>query len=259
MNKVNKVVALAVIILLSSVVISCNHAAETPAATTTTSASEDINTALQLYKQREDLNKVRQGVVALRQATTKDPGNYDAQWQLSKFNYYLATHTTDDTERDKAFRDGINAGESATKLQPEKADGHFWLGANYGGAAERSAIQGLATVDDIKKQMETVLRLDSGYQNGSAYMVLGLVYLNAPALVGGDPKKAVEIMEQGQSYGEPNAFFHLNLAKAYAKVGRTDDARKQLDAILKMSPDQNYLPEYKEASTEAQKLMSEIK
>jgi tetratricopeptide (TPR) repeat protein len=258
MNKVIRSVALAVIIVFGAVAISCNHAPESPA-TPTTSAVEEINKAQQLYALRDDLNKVREGVVALRQATTKDPGNYEAQWQLSKFNYYLATHTTDDTERNKAFRDGINAGEIATQLQPEKPDGHFWLGANYGGAAERSTIQGLATADDIKKQMETVLRLDSGYQNGSAYMVLGLVYLNAPALVGGDPKKAVEVMEQGQKYGEPNAFYHLNLAKAYAKVGRNDEARKQLDAILKMNPDQNYLPEYKEASADAQKLLADLK
>jgi len=33
----------------------------------------------------------------------------------------------------------------AVQLQNEKPDGHFWLGANYGGAAEHSTIQGLAT------------------------------------------------------------------------------------------------------------------
>jgi tetratricopeptide (TPR) repeat protein len=254
-----KSVILAVIVVVLGVTISCDHASEESTPVANTSAAEDINKAQQLYAQREDLTKVREGVVALRQATTKDPGNYEAQWQLAKFNYYLATHTSDATERDKAFRDGINAGKTAAQLQPQKPDGHFWLGANYGGAAEQSAIQGLSTVDDIKNEMETVLKIDEGYQNGSAYMVLGLVYLNAPALVGGDPGKAVEVMEKGKAYGEPNAFFHLNLAKAYAKVGRKDDARNQLDAILKMSPDQNYLPEYKEASTEAQKLKDDLK
>lgn len=37
-----------------------------------------------------------------------------------------------------------------------------------------------------------LLLRDQGYQNGSAYMALGLVYLNAPSIVGGDPKKAVK-------------------------------------------------------------------
>jgi tetratricopeptide (TPR) repeat protein len=223
-----------------------------------TSAAEDITSADQLYNQRADLMQLRRGIVSLRQAVTKDPGNYDAAWKLSKFNYYLATHSDDSKERDNAFQEGIAAGKTAVQLQNEKPDGHFWLGANYGGAAEHSTIQGLATVNDIRSEMETVLRLDQGYQNGSAYMVLGLVDLNAPGIVGGDPKRAVTEMEKGLRFGEPNAFLHLHLAEAYKKVGRNDDARRELKKILSMTPDPNYLPEYKEASAAAQKLLDQI-
>ncbi len=237
---------------------SCGTVPTPEATPTTTSASEDVAHALQLYAEREDLMKLREGVVSLRQAITKDPGNYEAAWQLAKFDYYLATHTDDGTERDKAFRDGIASGKAAVQLQNDKPDGHFWLGANYGGAAEHSAIQGLASVNDIRNEMETVLRLNEGYQNGSAYMVLGLVYLNAPSIVGGDAKKAVELMEKGLRFGEGNAFLHLHLAEAYAKVGRNDDARKQMDVIRSMKPDPNYLPEYKEASNGVQKLSAQI-
>src|ERR1043165_904976 len=231
--------------------------AESPAADAA-SAAEDITSADQLYSQRADLMQLRRGIVSLRQALTKDPGNYDAAWKLSKFNYYLATHTDNAKERDDAFRAGIDAGKTAVQLQNEKPDGHFWLGANYGGAAEHSAIQGLATVNDIQSEMETVLRLDQGYQNGSAYMVLGLVYLNAPGIVGGDPKKAVEEMEKGLRFGEQNAILHLHLAEAYKKVGRNDDARREIKKILSMTPDPNYLPEYKESSAAAQKLLDQI-
>jgi Tfp pilus assembly protein PilF len=222
------------------------------------SPAQDVAQAQQLYTQREDLTKVRQGVVALRQAVTVDPGNYEAQWLLAKFNYYLATHTDDTSERDNAFREGIAAGKNATLLQNDKPDGHFWLGANYGAAAQHSTIEGLATVDDIRGEMEKVIQLNEGYQDGSAYMVLGLVYLNAPGFVGGDPKKAVELMEKGLRFGEPNAFLHLHLAEAYAKVDRTEDARKQINTILSMRPDQNYLPEYKEAAEEARKLQEKL-
>ena len=89
-------------------------------------------------------------------------------------------------------------------------------------------------------------------------MVLGLLYLNAPSIVGGDPKKAVDLMEKGLRFGEPNAFLHLHLAEAYAKVGRSEDARKQVNTILTMKPDQDYLPEYKEASSDARKLLEHL-
>ena len=203
--------------------------------------------------------EIREAIVFLRQAGTKDPGNYDAAWQRAKCDYYLATHTDDSAERDKAFQDGIEAGQLAVKLQDGKPDGHFWLGANYGGAAQHSAIEGLATIDDIRTEMDTVIRLNEGYQDGSAYMVLGLVYLNAPKLVGGDPNKAVELMEKGLRFGEPNAFLHLHLAEAYEKVGRKEDAKKQVNEILSMKPDQNYLPEYQEAANGAKKLLDDLK
>ena len=245
-----------VIVGLVCVTASCRSSSNVEApANTSQSATQYVAQAEQLYAQREDLNRLRQGIIMLRQAVTADPGDYDAAWKLAKYNYYLATHTDNSDERDKAFRDGIEAGKAAVKLQDGKPDGHFWLGANYGAAAQQSTIAGLATVDDIRNEMETVLRLDEGYQNGSAYMVLGLVYLNAPNFLGGDPQKAVEEMEKGLRFGESNAFLRLHLAEAYLKVGRAADARQQLNSIISMKPDQNYLPEYKEAVAEAHKLL----
>ena len=249
-------VALLFIVGVIAVTTSCRSRSnvETPA-NDEPSAAEDVAQADQLYTQREDLVRVRQGIILLHQALIAEPGNYDALWRVGKFNYYLATHTDNSAERDKAFRDGIEAGKTAVKIQDGKPEGHFWLGANYGGSAQSSMLAGLATVDDIRNEMETVLRLNEGYQDGSAYMVLGLVYLQAPKLVGGDSQKAVEEMEKGLRFGKTNAFLRLHLAEAYLKVGRTADAREQLNAIISMTPDQNYLPEYKEAVAEAHKLL----
>lgn len=261
MGNIQRYIISAISVGIFLFLVSCNKDGGPPVesrAADSASAMQEIKQADQLYGQRADLMQLRRGIVALRQALTADPGNYDAAWKLSKFNYYLATHSDDTKERDDAFRAGIDAGKTAVQLQNQKPDGHFWLGANYGGAAEHSTIQGLATVNDIKSEMEAVLRLDQGYQNGSAYMVLGLVYLNAPSIVGGDPKKAVDEMEKGLPFGEPNAFFHLHLAEAYQKVGRNDDARRELKKILDMTPDPNYLPEYKEASAGAQKILDQI-
>ena len=131
-------------------------------------AADVITEADTLYTGRGELTKVRQGLIALRHSQATEAGNYDLAWRLAKFNYYLASHTTDDTERDKAFRDGIEAGKLAVKLQDGKPDGHFWLGANYGGSAKVSMLTGLSEIDEIKREMEAVLKLDEGYQAGSA-------------------------------------------------------------------------------------------
>ncbi|PYS66421.1 MAG: hypothetical protein DMF76_00435, partial [Acidobacteria bacterium] len=75
--------------------------------------------------------KVRQAIVALRQAQADDPTNYDIAWRLAEFNYFLGSHASSDSgEQDKDFREGIEAGKLAVKLQDAKPEGHFWLGAN---------------------------------------------------------------------------------------------------------------------------------
>ena len=263
MNHIEIIIRREIVFLLIAGLIcisaSCRSRSSVEAhADTEKAATEYVSQADQLYTQREDLVRLRQAIVLLRQAVTNEPDNYDASWRLAKFNYYLGTHTDDRDERHKAFRDGIDAGKTAVALQGRKPDGHFWLGANYGAVAQTSAIEGLANVEDIRNEMETVIRLDEGYQNGSAYMVLGLVYLDAPRIVGGDPQKAVAIMEKGLPFGEANAFLHLHLAEAYVQTGRTADARRQLNAIISMTPDQNYLPESREATAEARKLLEKL-
>jgi len=246
--------------VLGSGLISCrkaatataDHAAVRPTAEVIAEADRD-------YAGRADLVKVRQAIVALRQAQADDSTSYDLAWRLAKFNYYLGSHTSESREQDKAFREGIEAGKLAVELQDGKPEGHFWLGANYGGTAQLSAIAGLGEIEDIKREMEAVLKLDDTYQAGSAYMVLGQVYLESPKLLGGDVNKAIGYLEKGIKVGPDNELMRAKLAEAYADAHRNDEARKQIDALMAMKAAPGYEPEYNEAIAEAKKVQEKIK
>jgi hypothetical protein len=220
--------------------------------------AQSIEEADTFYAQRKDLSNVRRGIIALRQAHTRDTGNYEAAWKLARLDYFLGSHATDEAEKDAAFRDGIDAGKSAVLLQDNKADGHFWLGANYGGSAEMSILASLSSIQDIRTEMEKVIQLDESYAAGSAYLGLGQLYLKAPKVFGGDSKKAVEYLEKGLRFGSNNALLHLRLAEGYHALGRDQDAQKQVDFILKMTPDPNYVPEYEDAVAGAKVLEKRI-
>lgn len=222
------------------------------------STAESIAEADALYLQRKDLSNVRRGIIALRQARTRDSGNYEAAWKLARLDYFLGSHAKDDAERDAAFRDGIDAGKSAVLLQDNKADGHFWLGANYGGSAEMSILASLSSIQDIRTQMEKVIELDESYASGSAYLGLGQLYLKAPKVLGGDSKKAVDYLEKGLRFGSNNALLRLRLAEGYHALGRDQDAQKQIDFILKLTPDADYVPEYDDAVAGAKVLEKRI-
>src|ERR1700682_516461 len=217
-------------------------------------AAEKVVQADSLYAHRDDLAQARQALALLRQARVQDYGSYEIAWKLSRSDYYVGEHTTNERERDESFREGIEAGQRAVKLQDGKPEGHFWLGANYGGSAKNSTLAGLASIEDIRAEMETVLKLDEGFQAGSAYMVLGQLYLQAPRMLGGDHQKAIGYLEKGLRFGKANAILRLTLAVAYHSANRDQDARKQIEYLLSMKSNPAYEPEHKEAVEKAQKL-----
>jgi len=248
------------VLLLCMGSISCKKASSASGDRAAVRPSKDvIAEADGLYAQRTDLVKVRQAIVALRQAQADDSTNYELAWRLAKYNYYLGAHTPEATEKTKSFHDGIEAGKLAVQLQNDKPEGHFWLGANYGGNAQISTLAGLSEIEDIKTQMEAVMKIDDKYQAGSAYMVLGELYLEAPRMLGGDVSKAITYLEKGIKLGPANDMMRAKLAAAYAEAHRNEDARKQINTIISTKPAPDFQPEYNDAVAEAKKVEQKIK
>jgi tetratricopeptide (TPR) repeat protein len=211
-----------------------------------------------LYEARADMSRARVAVAVLRQARVADYGNYEVAWKLSRAAYYVGDHTEDDDERDDMFREGIEAGTAAVKLQGDKPEGHFWLGANYGGSASHSTLASLSSVQDIKREMEAVIKIDEGYQSGSAYLGLGRLFLQTPRVLGGDSTKAINYLEKGLKFGPNNSLMRVHLAEAYVAAERVGEARKQLDALMAITPDPKYAPEHQDALAKAKKLQQKI-
>jgi predicted Zn-dependent protease len=168
-----------------------------------------------------------------------------------------AGRSDDGQEREReGFQRGHRSRRDGGEGGAEQTEGHFWLGANQGGYAQaKGPLYGLSAAETMRKEMETVLKLDESFQGGSAFMVLGRLDLELPSMLGGDPKRAVETLERGLRYGEQNSLLRLRLAEAYLRVKRMEDARAQLNFILNMKPPPEFLPEYKESETKARELL----
>jgi tetratricopeptide (TPR) repeat protein len=211
-----------------------------------------------LYEGRDDLNKARVAVASLRQARVADYGNYEAAWKLARAAFYVGDHSDNDSEKDDMYREGTEAGKAAVALQPNKPEGHFWLGANYGGAAAHSTLANLSSFQDIKGEMEAVLKIDESYQGYSAYLGLGRLYMQAPRAFGGDNAKAIEYLEKGVKLSPNNTMMKLHLAEAYRDANRVAEAKKQIEAIKAATPDPKYAAEHKDAVSKADKLLQKL-
>ena len=242
--------------------ISCNNGgSDSPSSTggaDAKMAAEKLTEAEPFYEGREDLTKARTAVTILRQAYAADYGNYEAAWKLARAAFSVGDRTDIDSERDDMFVQGIQAGKGAVQLQPDKPEGHFWLGANYGGRAAHSTLSNLSSFQDIKGEMEAVLKIDESYQGYSAYLGLGRLYLQAPKVLGGDVKKAIEYMEKGVKLNPNNTVMRFHLAEAYEADKRNGDAKKQIEAINSLTPDPKYVAEHKVAVEKSKKLLEKI-
>ena len=262
-QKLRSMVVGCAVFSIAFVGLACNRGAagtspSVGAGTDAAMAANSIAEAESLWAGREDLQKARVAVSALRQARTADYANYEAAWKLARAAFYVGEHTDNDDERDDMYREGTEAGKAAVQLQPNKPDGHFWLGANFGGAAAHSTIANLSSFTDIKTEMEAVLKIDESYQGYSAYLGLGRLYLQAPRVLGGDSGKAIQYLEKGVKLNPNNMLMRYHLAEAYEANNRDAEAKKQLDLLLATPADPQYMAEHNDAVAKAKKLMQKV-
>jgi len=207
------------------------------------------------FKQREDIAKLRHAVNVLKRARSADEKNYEAAWKLAQYSYFLGKAVTDDKESEQVFAVGTNAGRVASRLEPNRPEGHFWLGAAYGGEAERFPFtKGLPNVEKIKESMNRVIEIDPKFQGATAFDALATIEIKT-ASFGGNPEKAVELLQKGLELNPDNFLSRLNLAEAYLALKQKDEAKKQLEMIFKIKPAPELQPEYKEIEGKARKML----
>ena len=208
-----------------------------------------------LFKQREDLSKLREAIGILGKVRNPDNRDYEIEWKFARYNYFLGLHTDDKKEAESAFTDGRDAAKIASNMEPQKPDGFFWYGANLGELCKQSPITvGLQSVGDVQEAMKKVIEIEPGYQGASSYDGLAQIELGT-RLKGGSVEKAVEYLEKAISIESDNTNLRLHLAEAYLAQNKDADARKQLDLLLKMKPNPEYIPEHNESVAAARKLL----
>ena len=223
-----------------------------------TAQESRIAQADQLYVQRSDLSRLREAISLLAEVVDEDAENYEALWRLTKYYYFLGTHAASNDAATDALEQGIERGEQAVALVPDRPAGHFWLAASYGEYGQRRNIfKRGRLVRSMRRALEIVISLDPSHENGSAYAVLGKLDIEVPGLFGGNRKRGITSLEKALDIGPDNSLAKLFLAEAYLKEDRGDEARRLLEEILTMAPDEGYEFEFRENQEEARRLLSE--
>jgi hypothetical protein len=202
-----------------------------------------------LYAARAEVANAVRAAAIWAEASRAAPGDFDAAWKLARVCYYLGGHGAE-RERRGYLEQGIAAGERARGLAPTRPEGHFWVAANMGALAESYGLRaGLKYRRPIREALETVLRLDPSFMNGSADRALGRYYFKVPGLFGGSKARAERHLRASLTYDPHSTISLYFLAEVLVDQKRTAEARVSAE----------WAPEYREYKQKAAALLATLR
>jgi hypothetical protein len=212
-----------------------------------------------LYARREDIASAQQAAGIWQSRLQQNPNDYESAWKLARASYWIGTQGPE-PQRRATLEQGVTAGRAATRVEPNKPDGHMWLAASMGALAESFGLrQGLKYRGEIKNELETVLRLDPAFQQGSADRALGRWYYKVPGLFGGSNTKSEEHLRKSLSYN-PNSTASLYfLAETLIAEKKKAEAKQTLERCLAAPIDPGWSAEDHDFKRRATKLMEGLK
>jgi tetratricopeptide (TPR) repeat protein len=206
-----------------------------------------------LYRDRATPGKADAAADVWEQQLTVNPSDVDAAWKLARAMYWIGTHGPAAAQR-AALERGVSAARQAATLAPARPEGHFWMAANMGALAESFGMrQGLKYRGAIKDALETVLRIDPVFQQGSADRALGRWYHKVPRLFGGSEQKAEQHLRKSLTYNPNSTASHFFLAETLFELGRDRDAREELQKVIDAPLDPEWEPEDRDFKEQARR------
>jgi hypothetical protein len=211
-----------------------------------------------LYAHRDDLASARAAERIWAERLQKKPDDFESAWKLARARYWLGGHA-DDADRKEIFEQGITAARAAIAAAPQRPEGHFWAAANMGALAESFGLrQGIRYRGQIKDELETVLKIDPGYLQGSADRALGRWYFKVPGQFGGSKQKSEEHLRKSLTYN-PNSTASLYfLAETLLEEQKTAEAHATLEKVLAAPLDPDWTPEDREFKAKAKQMLDKL-
>jgi tetratricopeptide (TPR) repeat protein len=208
-----------------------------------------------LYAERANIDSARRAADIWAAALAADRRNFEAAWKLARADYWLGGHAPE-RERRGFLENGIEAGRTAIAAQPNRPDGYFWMAANMGTLAESFGLrQGLKYRKPVREALETALRIDPAFQQGSPDRALGRWFFKVPGLFGGSHKRAEAHFRASLRYNPNSTASHYFLAELLIDDGRKDEARAELQKVLDAPLDPEWTPEDQEFKAKARDLL----
>jgi tetratricopeptide (TPR) repeat protein len=211
--------------------------------------------SVRYHEDPSKLDTLREG---LEKAAAADPQpqNLVALSQVSFIWADVRGKTQD--EKLQAYDRGRQAAKKVVDADPKHVVARFWLATNTARWGQTNGIvRSLFLLPDVQREIRAILDLDREF--APVYVLAGNVYYEVPVLLGGDLAKAEEMFRKGLELSPRYTMMRVGLGKTLLKRGQTDEARRELTAVLEEKSPLNPADWTVKDVPEARKLLEGLK
>jgi tetratricopeptide (TPR) repeat protein len=175
--------------------------------------------------------------------------NEEATWKFSRASYQIGVRTANKETRKAIFEKSFKAVEAYVNAGSTVPGTNYWFAVNAGQYGKlKGIIKSLFLVKPMKAACNNVIKKDPGFEDGSAYTILGAIEYEVP---GGDLDKCITLCKKKLVYDADDSTANLYLGKTYYKKKEYTTAKKYLEHMIatakpKTANDKEDLAEAKE-------------
>jgi tetratricopeptide (TPR) repeat protein len=211
-----------------------------------------------LYARREVPAEARRAAEIWAEVVRRNPRDFEAAWKLARVRNWLGDHAPDG-ERSRHYESGVEGARLAIAAAPNRPEGHYWLGVNMGALADLGTMAALKYHKAVREELETTVRLDPGFEGGSALTVLGDWYLRVPGFLGGNKTRAEELLRRALTYDPNSVATRYFLAETLLATNRKPEALAELQKALDAPIDPDWGPETREWKQKTREMLLRLR
>ena len=217
-----------------------------------TIAQSDLDNGIRFYNQRHqgcvedkaDVEPITKAIFYFKKALKNDVEKNEASLYLLKSYYFKAKFAEDNKKiKKELLKKGKELGQDLVARFPKSAEYRYWYLVNLGSWAEVYGILAAAregVADQMRSHSKRIIEIDSEYENGAGYFMLGAVHYKSPYIpfILSWPNNTDAIKWLGMSYntGDAKLAQGVYLAQALYKDDKIDKAVILLGKIINASP-----------------------
>jgi tetratricopeptide (TPR) repeat protein len=230
-------------------------AAAVPAAAQSPLVAELRRASVRYHEDPARLDTLREG---LEQAAAADP-RPEHLVALAQIEFIWAdVRARTQEEKLKAYDTGRQAAKRVVDAAPRHVVARFWYATNTARWGQANGIvRSLFLLPEVKREINAILDVDPGFP--AVYALAGTVYYEVPALLGGDLARSEELFRKGMELDPKFTFMRVGLGKTLIKLGRLDEARRELTAVVEEQAPRNPADWTMKDVPEARRLLESIK